>query len=206
MIKIRIANKEDLDRVVELENKIWPKGTRATKEKFESRLKIFQEGFFLAFKDKRLIGVSTSEIIEYDPKNPPKSWEEITDDGYIRKHNPRGNALYVVSIGAESRSGAGSALLSAQKNLTKRLNLRFLVLGARIPGYDRYCREKKEIPIERYVRLKREDKQPLDPELRFYIRNSLRLQKIQKNYMQNDKESRNYGAIMVWQNSVSEHK
>jgi|SRR3989344_3322202 len=197
MIQIRFAKKENLDEVLELENKIWPLGTRAPREKFESRLKIFPKGFILVYKDGSLIGASTSQIINYDGSTIT-SWEEITDNGWIRNHNPNGNALYVVSIGSISRRGGGSALVQAQKNLAKELNLSFLVLGSRIPGYDSYCREHGEINIGEYVKLLRDDGEPLDPELRFYTRNGLSLQEIRSNYMEDDKESRNYGAIMLW--------
>lgn len=198
-IEIKNAHIKDLDLIVRLENSIWPEGTRATADKFKKRLEIFPKGFFLASKNGSLIGASTSEVIYYDPKNPPRSWEEITDRGYIEKtHNPQGNALYVVSVGAISRSGGGSALLTAQKELVRNLNLRFLVLGARIPGYNDYCVNNKEINIEDYVKLKRKDNESLDPELRFYTRNGLSLHKIIPDYMEDDKESRNYGAIMVW--------
>jgi hypothetical protein len=206
MIKIRNATIRDIDKVVGLENQIWPEGTRATKEKFESRLKIFPKGFFLALKNRKLIGISTSEIIFYNPENPPISWEAATDNGYIRNHNLNGNTLYVVSIGAVSRSGGGSALISAQKNLTQKLNLRFLVLGARIPGYDKYCKEKAEIPIEDYVKLERSDGELLDPELRFYTRNGLIIHKINPDNMEDDRESRNYGAIMVWENKLNKFR
>ena len=136
--------------------------------------------------------------------NPPKSWESITDNGYIKQtHNTNGNALYVVSVGAKSRSGGGSALLQAQKQLAEKLNLMFLVLGARIPGYDEYCKNNREIYIEEYTKLKRDDGYHLDPELRFYTRNGLELKKIMPNYMGDDAESRNYGAIMMWENPKS---
>lgn len=201
-ITIRNAREQDLNEIVELENKIWPEGTRATRDKFESRLKLFQQGFFLAYKDGNIIGASTSERIDYDPSNPPTSWEKITDNGYIKAHNPEGNSIYVVSIGAESRSGGGSALVQAQKKLVEKLGLKYLILGARIPGYDEYIIKNGEIPIEKYVQLKREDGELLNSELRFYTRNGLKLIKIMPNYMEDDKESRNYGAIMVWQNQA----
>ena len=188
---------EDLDEVARLEDKIWPEGTRAPLEKFESRLKIFPEGFLLAYSDGILIGASTSQIIEYDGQTPPKSWEEITDNGWIKSHKKSGNALYVVSVGAISRSGGGSALLQAQKKLARGLNLDYLVLGSRIPRYDEHCNENGEIDIQDYVALKRDDGELLDPELRFYTRNGLTLTNIVDNYMEDDKESRNYGAIMV---------
>ena len=203
-IIIKNISKKDLNDVVRLENTIWTEGTRATKDKFESRLRIFPQGFFLAYINGELIGVSTSEIIKYDTLNPPKSWESITDNGYIKQtHNTNGNALYVVSVGAKSRSGGGSALLQAQKQLAEKLNLMFLVLGARIPGYDEYCKNNREIYIEEYTKLKRDDGYHLDPELRFYMRNGLELKKIMPNYMGDDAESRNYGAIMMWENPKS---
>ena len=58
----------------------------------------------------------------------------------------------------------------------------------------------RAISIEDYVKLRRQDQELLDSELRFYTRNSLRLMKIMPNYMEDDKESRNFGAIMVWTN------
>lgn len=138
-IYIRNTELQDLDSVVALENRIWPAGTRAPKEKFQSRLEVFPPGFFLAFKNSHLIGASTSEIIRYQPGQEIASWEEITDDGWIRKtHHSQGNALYVVSLGALSRSGAGSALLQAQKRLTRKLDLDYLVLDTRIPNHNPY--------------------------------------------------------------------
>ena len=115
MIEVRRAREKDLDDVITLENKVWPPGTRSPREKFESRLRIFPEGFFLAYKEGSLIGVSTSQIIKYDGSTID-SWEKITDFGWIRTHNPMGNALYVVSLGAISRSGGGSALIMHRKS------------------------------------------------------------------------------------------
>ncbi len=199
-IFIRNAVLEDLSKVVELENKIWPEGTRASREKFMSRLRIFPKGFFVAFKGSEMVGVSTSQTIHYDTEKPPVSWESITDNGWIEAtHKSSGNALYVVSVGAISRSGAGSALVGAQKRLCSELNLAYLVLGARIPGYDLHCKANGEIPIERYVTLLREDNELLDQELRFYTRNGLRLHRVMPNYMEDDRESRNYGAIMIFE-------
>lgn len=200
MIKVKTATQKDLDQVVKLEELIWPEGTRASRDKFEKRLKIFPEGFFIAYQNRKIIGVSTSEIVDYNG-TMPSSWKNITDDGYIQKtHCQNGNAIYVVSVGSLSRSGGGSILIKAQIGLVKRLNLGCLILGARIPGYDAYCKQNGDINIVEYVKIKREDGDYLDPEIRFYIRNGLRIDKIVPNYMEDDKESRNYGAIMIWQN------
>lgn len=193
-INIRNATKNDINEVVRLENEIWPLGTRASKDKFISRLEIFSQGFFLAYKNGELIGVSTSEIIEYDSKNPPKSWESITDNGYIRKsHNLQGNALYVVSL---SINGGETDLINAQKELAKKLNLKFLIVGSRVP----YYYKKSELKIEDYLQLKNKNNEPFDPEIKFCNKCGLKITKIIPNYMQDDKESRNYGVIMIWEN------
>ena len=76
MIHVKNATLKDLDEVVKLEEKIWPEGTRAPKDKFEVRLITFPEGFFIAYDDKKgTIGVSTSQIIQYDENEAPLSWE-----------------------------------------------------------------------------------------------------------------------------------
>lgn len=197
-VHVRNATPADLDEVMQLEHTIWPAGTQAPREKFESRLYIFPRGFYVAFSEGKMIGASTSQIIFYNPQTPPPSWESATAHGWIRNHNPEGNALYVVSLGAISRSGGGTALLQAQKELARQLKLQYLVLGSRIPGYNAYCRSVREIPIEAYTQLKREDTELLDSELRFYTRNGLSIEKIVPDYMEDDAESRNYGAVMVW--------
>ena len=45
-IVIRNAEEKDINEIMMLENEIWPEGTRATRDKFESRLKFFGGGFF----------------------------------------------------------------------------------------------------------------------------------------------------------------
>lgn len=207
-IEIRNARKEDLDSVLLVEEEAWPEEARAPRTKFEERLKTFPEGFFVAFLNDKIVGATTSQIINYDPKNPPNSWTEITADGHIsRTNNPKGNCIYVVSLGVSPNSringkspGIGTKLLEQQKNLTKELNLNYLVLSSRVPGYDLYYRQNKEIPIDIYISLNRDDKLPVDKELRFYQRLGLRPVKICPNTM-DDKESRNYGVIMEWKHS-----
>ncbi len=202
-IKIRNANQEDLDYIVMVEEEAWPIESRAPRSKFEERLHVFSKGFFVALLNDKIVGVTTSQIINYDPENPPSSWTEITADGHISEsHNSKGNALYVVSLGVSPRGrpegkgiGVGSSLLERQKQLTKQLGLKYLVLSARTPGYDNFCKTHGGIDIETYVNLRREDHLPEDIELRFYERAGLRKVKICPNTM-DDRESRNYGVMM----------
>jgi len=149
-ISVRNVTKDELNGVVRVECEAWPEEVRAPREKFEKRLEVFPQGFFAVYVDGVMAGVSTSQIIQY-PNSNLDSWEKITDNGHIvNSHDPEGNALYVVSVGVSSRyqgRGLGSKLVEEQKRLTKKIGLKYLVLGARIPGYHKHS----SIPVEDYV-------------------------------------------------------
>src|SRR3989338_9304438 len=204
-LEIRNVKSNDLDAIMRVENEAWPIEARAPKEKFEERLKVFPNGFFIAVLNDEIVGVTTSQIIKYNPKNPPNSWTEITGDGHISEsHNPNGKAVYVVSLGVSPKGrpegkgiGVGTALLERQKQLTKELGKEYLVLSARVPSYDSFCKTRGNIPIEVYVNLRRNDGLPEEIELRFYERAGLKQVKICPNTM-DDAESRNYGVMIEW--------
>jgi ribosomal protein S18 acetylase RimI-like enzyme len=195
-----------LKEVLRVEKEAWPEEIRAMRDKFESRLEVFPEGFFLAFVDSKLAGVSTSEIINLNPWTPPTSWEQTTDEGYIRRtHRNDGNTVYVVSIGvsdwAQGR-GLGTKLLDAQKRLVKEKGLRYLALGSRIPGYREYHSANPAITAQEYAKMADANNEPLDPEVRFYARCGFEIAKVAPNYMGDDPESENYGVVMIWEHKT----
>lgn len=202
-LNIPPANKDDfLEQVMEVERSAWPPELQASKSKFESRFNIFPEGFFVVRLDGKIKGVTTSQITAYD-ESSTHTWDEITDNGMIEKtHNPQRNALYVVSVGvgveAQGR-GVGGKLVQSQLGLARKLGLKYLFLGARAPGYDAYCREHGEISIEKYLKLKKENGDTLDPEIRFYEKQGLKSAKVIPNF-EPDPQSRDFGVVMVWEN------
>ncbi|MEM4270623.1 MAG: GNAT family N-acetyltransferase [Candidatus Pacearchaeota archaeon] len=191
-----------LEQVISVENNAWPPELRASKEKFASRLKVFPDGFFVVKVDGRIKGVTTSLITTYDP-SITRTWDEITDNGVFKKsHNPSGNALYVASVGVSADAqgqGIGGKLVQSQIELAKKLGLKYLYLGARIPGFDLYCRQNGDISPEEYLKIKNEKGDTYDPEIRFYERQGLHIAKIMPNF-EPDTQSRNYGIVMLWEN------
>lgn len=191
-----------LDRVIEAEKKTWPLELQASREKFESRLNLFPEGFFVVKTDNKIHGVTTSQITVYDPSSS-RTWDEVTDNGMIAAtHNQDGDALYVVSVGVTADSqgkGIGGMLVKSQIELTKKLGLKYLFLGARAPGYDAYCKVYGDISIEDYLELKNEKGEVIDPEIRFYQRQGLSIAKVISNF-EPDVQSRDYGVVMLWEN------
>ncbi|OGH15034.1 MAG: hypothetical protein A3H50_01125 [Candidatus Levybacteria bacterium RIFCSPLOWO2_02_FULL_37_10] len=205
-LNISPANKDDfLEQVMKVERSAWPPELQASKSKFESRFNIFPQGFFVVRLDGKIKGVTTSQITAYD-ESSTHTWDEITDNGMIEKtHSPQGNALYVVSVGVGAdtqRGGVGGKLVQLQLELAKKLGLKYLFLGARIPGYDAYCKENGNIPPKQYVDFKKQtDKglEAVDPEIRFYERQGLHPAKIIPNF-EPDVQSRDYGVVMLWKN------
>ena len=196
---------EFLDQVIEVEQKAWPPELRASREKFERRFELFPEGFFVAKKDGKIIGVSTSEITTYEA-GVNKTWDEVTDNGMIEgTHNPNGEGLYVVSVCVSPYAqggGVGGKLVQAQKDLTQQLGLKYLYLGARIPAYNDYCETHGEISAIDYLGLgggKPDKLGRYDPEIRFYERQGLEPVKVIPNF-EPDEQSRNFGVVMMWKN------
>lgn len=64
-LEVRLATKEDLDAITEMEAKCFPKAEAATRESFEKRLAIFSNHFWLLEKDGKIIsginGLATDE-------------------------------------------------------------------------------------------------------------------------------------------------
>lgn len=193
---IRNAVQHDLDGVMQVEEAAWPEEVRATRGKFAERLQTFAEGFFVAVRSD-IVGTTTSQVISYDPYNPPASWTDATADGHISAtHNHKGNALYIVSLGVKHPGhGIGSALFDAQKKLAERLGLHYIILCSRVPDYDVFCKEHREMPIEDYIKMERADGFRVDKELRFYGRHGFHPVKICANAM-DDQQSRNYGVMV----------
>jgi ribosomal protein S18 acetylase RimI-like enzyme len=196
-VKVRQARLEDIEGILNLEEEVWPEGLRATKSQFLSRIKTFPEGNFVAHINGTIVGVVATEIVNYDLENPTLSWNEITDNGSIKRtHNPNGDTLYGVDLSVSPFGGNASKLLMEQiGKLAIRRNLKRGILGARIPRYHKFA---GKMTAKDYVNARRNNR-PIDPELIFYTRLSLKIVGLIPNYIE-DPESCNYGVLLVWDN------
>jgi ribosomal protein S18 acetylase RimI-like enzyme len=201
-LKIRQAKIEDIPQILDVEIAAWGKERALTYEMLKSEIKTFPEGTLVAILDDKVVGVITTEIVNYDLEKDAFTWYEITDNGYIKNtHNPKGNTLYGVSLSIHpfyQNKGIGKELMIAVGKLAIKYNLKQGLLGARIPHYHKYA---DKIKVEDYVKITQKDQNdiPPDPELMFYQRLGLKIIKIIPNYF-DDPESLNYGVLMLWKN------
>lgn len=203
-ITIRNATAEDLDRVMAVEES-WPEVARAPREKFVSRMEKFPAGFFLAEQDGKACGTITSCPFQYDPENLHRlrSWNEVTNNGYLHDIEAieNYNSLYIVSGVVDENVRGGDVierLALAEVDLARRLGLDYVVAGAVLPGYVRYCEKHGPIAAPEYAMVQHGTRL-VDPLLEKYRRIGFTVPGVDHVIAEYfpDARSMNYAAIVV---------
>jgi hypothetical protein len=214
MILIRPATPNDLPAILEVEQS-WPEDARASADKFLARLEKFPQGFLLACVSddsgkQRVVGTITAMPLRYDPLaiDRFKTWDQVTNNGYLHDVDLAScNALYIVSGVIDSRYRGinvfGPGVLR-EVELAQSLGMRYIVAGAVIPGYKKYCRQHGEVSAYDYCTTRR-GSHLADPLLAMYetIGFSVRdAQHVIQEYYPDD-ASRNFAALVVRDLKVS---
>lgn len=176
----------------------FPEDLWWNEEQLRQHVTLFPEGALCVEIEGELAGSMTGLIVEFDPKHPDHTWAEITDNGYIRNHNPHGDTLYVVDISVRPsyrKLGLGKWLMFAMYDVVIHKRLKRLLGGGRMSGYHLV---QNEMTAEQYLDaiLKGERK---DPVITFMLRCGRSPLKVVANYLE-DEESGNYGVLMEWKN------
>lgn len=196
---VRPLELEDYDQLVELQLKCFPGMKTWSKEQIESQLKYFQAGQICIEYKGKLIGSSSSLIIEIDEYADSTSWSDISDRGMITNHDEEGDTLYGIEImvDPEYRSmKIGRRLYEARKELAKNLNLKRIIIGGRVPNYGKHA---DKLTVHQYVE-KVMSKKLYDPVLTFQIANGFVLKRIITDYLKSDDESKGYAILLEWVN------
>ncbi len=204
-IIVRNTQEKDFDELIEMQKRCFPKMIPWKKEQLKSQIEIFPEGQFCVEYDGKIIGSASSLIINFDEFDDQHSWEEITDDGYITNHDPDGNNLYGIEIMTHPdfrNMKVGHRLYEARKQLTQDLNLKSIVIGGRIPNYNKYA---DTLTPKEYVE-EVANKNIYDPILTFQLHNGFVLKRIIKKYLPDDKASLKYATLMEWSNIEYQRK
>lgn len=167
-------------------------------EQLHNHVAIFPEGALCVEVGGEIAGSMTGLLVRFDPAHPDHKWEEITDNGYIRNHDPNGNTLYVVDISVRPsfrKLGLGKWLMFSMYDVVVHKRLERLLGGGRMPGYHKHA---DRMTAEQYLEavVKGELK---DPVITFLLRCGRTPVKVVADYLE-DEESRNYGTLMEWRN------
>lgn len=199
---IRNYREEDFEALIDIQRECFPPPFPSelwwNEEQLENHVRLFPEGALCVEIDGELVGSMTGLRVQYHPGDPDHTWEEITDNGYIRNHRPDGNTLYVVDISVRPQSrklGLGKWLMQTMYEVVVHLRMDRLLGGGRMPGYHRYV---DHLSAEQYIEavLRGELK---DPVITFLLRCGRTPVKVVAHYLE-DEESCNYGTLMEWRN------
>ncbi|SDC50482.1 hypothetical protein SAMN02799630_00158 [Paenibacillus sp. UNCCL117] len=199
---IRPYTEQDMEAMIRIQQESFPPPFPEelwwNREQLGNHMRLFPEGALCAEVEGEVVASMTGLLVHYDPQDKDHSWAEITDSGYITNHNPDGNTLYVVDIGARPayrKLGLGKWLMLSMYEVVIRLNRERLLGGGRLPGYGRVAEEMTpEAYVEEVLQGKRKD-----PVMSFLLKCGRTPLKLAADYLE-DEESRNYAMLMEWKN------
>lgn len=198
-ISIQMVGHEDIDEVVELSRMVYEPSIAYDREHLESQLEVFQEGqIYIKYKGKVVAGCS-SLIVNFEDYGVNHSFDDITDREYIRNHNPNGTTLYGfdVTVHPEYRKmKLGRRLYEARRELCRKLNLKNIMFGGRIPYFHKYA---DKLTVNEYINQVTQW-EIYDPVLTFQLKNGFSVRAIMENYLPEDLESLKYATLMEWRN------
>ena len=199
-ITVHNIGHEDIDEVVNLSRIVFGPRIAYRREQLESQLEIFPEGqTCIKFKDK-IVGSCSSVIVNFDEYGINHSFKEISDEGFIRNHNPDGVNLYGIDVTVHPdyrEMKIGRRLYETRRNICQKFNLKSIMFGGRIPYY---CKYANEMSVDKYVECVTRGN-IYDPVLTFQLRNGFTVKAIMENYIPEDEASLKYGILMEWLNN-----
>ncbi|MBF0349702.1 MAG: bifunctional GNAT family N-acetyltransferase/carbon-nitrogen hydrolase family protein [SAR324 cluster bacterium] len=169
------------------------------KEQYEAQLAKFPEGQICIEDNGKVVAAALSLIVDYEQFGDKHTYVQITGNGYLTTHNPKGDTLYGMDIMVHPGYQGlrlGRRLYDARKELCEKLNLRRIIAGGRIPGYKRHA---EEMSPQTYIRQVK-NKEIYDPVLSFQLSNEFHVRKLMQNYWFEDTDSHTYATLLEWIN------
>lgn len=198
-IRVRPLTVDDYDEVVVIQKRCFPGMKPWRRENFKSHIEQFPEGQLCVEFEGRIIGSSSSLVIELDEFSAEHTWSEITAGGSIATHDPEGDTLYGIEVMVSpdyQGMKIGRRLYDERKELARHLNLKRIVVGGRVPSFYKHS---GKMSIHDYVE-KVIAKEIYDPVLTFQLSNGFVLKRILPDYLSADRQSEGYALLLEWVN------
>ncbi|MBM7691108.1 ribosomal protein S18 acetylase RimI-like enzyme [Peribacillus deserti] len=199
---IRNYTESDFSSLIEIQRECFPlpfpPDLLWNTEQLSNHITHFLDGALCIEIEGTLAGSMTGLLIDLENDDRDHTWAEITDNGYIRTHNPKGNTLYVVDISVRPpyrKLGIGKWLMLSMYDVVIQHGLTRLLGGGRMPGYHKKAEEMSpQAYLEAVIKGKLKD-----PVITFLLRCGRTPVRVAANYL-DDVESCHYGALMEWRN------
>jgi hypothetical protein len=149
MIQVRIARKNDLEALADLEQEIWrPLGTPIlSKDELRSWLEEKSPFFLVAEYEGNVCGYYFGRRVTFSLRETCKFLDPdlVTGRGWSQhSHDSSGNSMYGISMISSVR-GAGGALHSKMNELLHEYHIEYSIGFSRLPGFDAFAKEVEEM-------------------------------------------------------------
>jgi GNAT superfamily N-acetyltransferase len=172
-----------------------------TAARFREHIRVFPEGQFIALDGGRVVGLTASMRMRFDPSQPmAEPWTVTIGNGWLTTHVPDGEWMYGVETCVHpdyQGQGVGGMLMEARYATARRLNLRGMVAGSAIIDYGTVA---DSVPVEEYVADVVAGRR-FDRNLSKQIRKGFRVHNLIPNYLEEDPLSAGWGVTIVWENA-----
>jgi predicted amidohydrolase len=198
---VRPLRKTDLKAVQDIQKRSFPMIEPWTKDQLESQIQIFPEGQIGVEIDGQLVATSSALIVDEEDFGAYHTFDEVSDKGFIRNHDPEGDTLYGIDIAVDPKHRGvhlTRRIYEARKELARQRNLRAILIAGRIPGF---AKQADKMTAEEYVRrVVRKDLKDKDPVLTAQLAQGFSVRAVLKDYLPSDSESAGYAVFMEWLN------
>jgi len=198
-IRIRPLTIEDYGALVTMQARCFPGMQTWQREQIASQIAHFPDGQLAVEYDGRLVASASSLIVDFGHHNDWHNWKAISDNGYIRNHNPDGDTLYGIEIMVDPDFRGlklARRLYDARKEICRQRNLARIIIAGRIPGYGKHA---DQMSARHYVELVM-SKGLVDPVLTAQVSNGFVLKGLIPNYFPSDTASRGWACFLEWTN------
>ncbi|CAH0999458.1 hypothetical protein LEM8419_00758 [Neolewinella maritima] len=169
------------------------------REHIQKLIDIFPQGQIAVHINGELAGCALAIIVDYKQFGDRHTYREITGDYTFLTHNSDGNTLYGVDVFVHPKYRGlrlGRRMYDYRKELCEELNLEGITFGGRLPKYHLHA---DELTPRQYIEAVK-SKDIHDPVLNFQFANDFAVKRIIKDYLEGDHESKEYAALLMWNN------
>lgn len=198
-LQVRPLTVDDYDAVRGLQRRCFPDILPFSAAQFTAQIERFAEGQIGVELDGQLVATSSSLIVDAQDYSEAHTYADVAGGSALACHDPDGDTLYGIDIAVDPSARGmrlSRRLYDARKSLCARLNLRGMLIGARMSGYHAVAETMSPAEYVRRVLRKAIE----DSGLHAQLSNGFTAEQVLPGYLPSDAESAGHAVLMRWAN------